>query len=419
MFMSVADNVMVGRVGTVPLAASALSNSLFFLIMVLGLGISMAITPLVAQAYGSGDKKKCGTIFRQGLLINGVTSLILFALTVLVADCLKDMHQPADVLGPATVYMKILGFSIFPVMVFQSYKQFAEGLSVIKSATVIALMANIVNVMVNWVFIFGHLGMPPMGLNGAGIGTLLSRIFMAVGMMIVVRRSEFLKSFDPSLHDFNIDWAMIKKLLNVGIPIGSQYIFEVSSFSGASIVIGWIGTRELAAHQIALNLASLSYMVSLGISAAATVRVGTAFGRKKYQEARMAGFSAVALCAMFMGLFAVIFISMRNLLPGYYISDPEVIGIASHILVIVAVFQIFDGSQAVGVGMLRGLMDMKIPTVMTFAAYWIIGIPAGYVLGITLHMGVTGVWWGLFFGLSSSAVMMLVRFYRISQVREL
>lgn len=416
MLMGVTDSIMVGRVGTIPLAASALSHVMFFLVLVMGLGISMAVTPLVAQAFGAGEKTECGVVLRQGLLVNLLTSLVLFGLTLLMADSLKYMHQPPEIIEPATIYMKILGFSIFPVMFFQSYKQFAEGLSVITAAMVITLAANLINVFANWVFIFGHLGVPAMGLTGAGLGTFSSRMFMAVAMVIVISRSSYLKQFDPSLHYRKIDGVMIKKLLRIGIPAGFQYVFEVSSFAGASVLVGWIGTQELAAHQIALNLASISYMVALGISSAVTVRVGTALGRQDPVETRLAGFSALALITMFMCGFALIFISLRTVLPGLYVTDPDVIRIASGILVVVAVFQISDGAQTVGVGMLRGIMDMKIPTILTFIAYWVIGLPSGYILGIRWNLGVTGVWLGLFIGLTASALMMIGRFYRISKV---
>ncbi|GAB6096783.1 MATE family efflux transporter [Desulfatiferula olefinivorans] len=416
MLMGVTDSVMVGRVGTVPLAASAVAQVLFFLVLVFGLGVSMAVTPLVAQAFGAGDKARCGVVLRQGLLVNLVTSIGLFMLTFVLADSIRFLNQPPEIVQPAGIYMKMLGLSIVPVMVFQTYKQFAEGLSVITSAMVITLLANLVNVFANWVFIFGNLGFPAMGLTGAGLGTFSSRTFMAVAMVVVIARSPSLRAFDPSLRYRTIDTAMIRKLLSIGVPAGFQYVFEVSSFAGASLVIGWIGTLELAAHQIALNLASISYMISLGVSSAATVRVGTALGRQDIGETRMAGFSALALVSLFMAVFALAFIGLRTVLPGFYVTDPEVIRITAGILLIVAVFQISDGAQTVGIGMLRGIMDMKIPTLMTFIAYWIIGIPAGYVLGITSGMGVTGVWLGLFAGLTASALMVLTRFHLICRM---
>jgi MATE family multidrug resistance protein len=418
MMMAVTDNVMVGRIGSVSLAAAGLSNVLFFLILVMGLGISVAITPLVAQAHGAGESKECGHVLRQGLIVALVSGLVLFIITLVLADSLEYFDQPDAVVDSAKVYIRILGLSIFPMMVFQSYKQFAEGLSITKSAMIVTLLANIVNVFVNWVFIFGHLGAPAMGLAGAGLGTLLSRVFMAVAMVAVIVKSPYLKTFDPYISRFQIHIPMIKKLLGIGIPAGLQYVFEVSSFAGASVLIGWIGTKELAAHQIALNLSSISYMFSLGVSAAATVRVGTALGKSNIRETRMAGFSSIALICLFMVFFATVFISLRNVLPSFYISEGDVIAIASQILIIAGVFQVSDGIQAVSAGMLRGVMDVNIPTVITFTAYWVIGIPVGYVLGIRMHFGVTGVWIGLLTGLTASAVMMLVRFHLINRSRK-
>jgi MATE family multidrug resistance protein len=415
MMMAVTDNVMVGRIGSVSLAAAGLSNVLFFLVLVMGLGISVAITPLVAQAHGAGGKRECGLVLRQGLLVCLAAGVVLFLITLVFVESLDYLDQPGAVVASAKVYMRILGFSIFPMMVFQAYKQFAEGLSVTTSAMVITLLANLVNVFVNWVCIFGHLGAPAMGLAGAGVGTLLSRIFMAAAMVMVVVRSPYLRSFDPFFSRFHIHKPMMKSLIKLGIPAGFQYVFEVSCFAGASVLIGWIGTNELAAHQIALNLSSISYMFSLGISAAATVRVGTALGRKDIRNTRMAGISAIALICLFMAFFATVFIMFRDSLPGFYISETDVIVIASQILVVAGVFQISDGVQAVSAGMLRGAMDVNVPTVITFAAYWVVGIPVGYVLGIRMGFGVTGVWTGLFMGLSTSAVLMLSRFYRISR----
>ncbi len=413
MLMGVTDNMMVGRLGSVPLAAAGLSNVLFLLVLVMGLGISMGITPLVAQTHGAGEKTECGRVLRQGLIVTFFAGIVLFLITLVLSASLGKLGQPEDVVKLAKVYMTILGFSIFPLMVFQSFKQFAEGLSITTSAMVITLLANIVNVGVNWVFIFGHLGAPALGLAGAGLGTLLSRVFMALAMAAVVYKSSYLKTFAPFSSRFRINPVVAGKLLSIGIPAGLQYVFEVSSFAGASVLIGWIGTRELAAHQIALNLSSISYMFSLGVSAAATVRVGTALGRNDVPSARSAGFSCIALICLFMVFFAGIFISLKNVLPGFYISENDVVLIAAQILLIAGIFQISDGIQAVSAGMLRGAMDMTVPTIITFAAYWLVGIPVGYVLGFTFRMGVVGVWIGLLMGLTASAVMMLARFNQV------
>lgn len=415
MLMAVTDNLMVGRIGAVSLAAAGLSNVLFFLVMVMGIGISVAITPLVAQIHGSGNRRECGLVLRQGLLVCLLSGLVLYLITLGLVETLEHLDQPGEVVASSRVYMGILGFSIFPMMVFQACKQFAEGLSVTTSAMVITLLANLVNVIANWMFIFGNLGAPAMGLAGAGFGTLFSRIFMAAAMVAVVARSPYLRNFAPFTRGFHIHVPMVKKLLGLGVPTGLQYVFEVSSFAGASVLTGWIGTRELAAHQIALNLTSISYMFSLGISAAATIRVGTALGRKDIRAARTAGFSAITLVCLFMGIFATVFICFKGFLPGLYIDQQDVVIIASHILLVAGIFQFPDGIQAVSAGMLRGAMDVKIPTFITFAAYWLIGLPVGYVLGIRMKLGVTGVWIGLLMGLSASAVMMLTRFHRITR----
>lgn len=409
--MSVADNVMVGQVGADALAACALGNGLFTLVMVAGIGISMAVTPLTAMAMGAGRDTDCGIVLRQGLVVNMVTGIILCALTFALAQTIPWLNQPAPVVGPAMVYTEVLGLSMIPLMLFQSFRQFAEGVSFLRPAMVITLAANLVNILVNWVFVFGNLGAPALGLTGAGIATVSSRTFMAICLMAVIMRSPALKRFDPSLRFRTLDFSMMKRLLAIGIPGGMQYFFEVSAFTASSVIVGWMGVNELAAHQIALNLAGLSFMVALGISGAGTVRVSQALGRGSRSDVRAAGFSAALLCAAFMAMAGVVFTLGRHILPGLYIQDSQVIEITSALLVIVAFFQISDGTQAVGIGILRGLTDMKIPTLMTLAAYWLVGLPSGCILAFGLDMGIYGIWYGLLISLSASALFMMLRFH--------
>lgn len=410
LMMGVVDNIMVGRVGTEALAAASIANALFTLIMVVGFGISMAITPLTAIAYGRGQDRECGVILRQGLILNLFFGVVLCGISMLLSESIRFLNQPAEIIAPASVYMKVLGLSIIPMMIFQSYKQFAEGVSFLKPAMMITLLANLVNAFVNWVFIYGNLGAPEMGLTGAGLATICSRMFMAVCMIYVIMQVPSLKRFDPTLNYRKIDFGIMKKLLKIGIPGGFQYFFEVSAFAASSIMIGWIGATELAAHQIALSLASMTFMVAMGISAAATIRVSNAVGKKDIPATRMAGFSAAFLCAAFMASAGLVFIIFRKQLPGFYILEPAVIEIASSLLMIVAVFQVSDGTQAVGLGILRGITDMKIPTFFTLAAYWLAGLPAGYLLAFKFGMGVMGVWVGLLISLTVSALLMMIRF---------
>ncbi len=409
--MSVADNIMVGRVGTESLAAASIGNALFMLIMVVGMGVSMAVTPLTAIARGAGRDEDCGVVLRQGLVVNMIFGIVLCGLTILAAQSIRYLNQPEAIVAPAILYMQVLGLSMIPLMLFQSFRQFAEGVSFLKPAMVITLIANLVNIFVNWVFIFGNLGAPALGLTGAGIATFSSRIFMAVCLVIVVMTAPALKRFDPSLRYRKLDFSMMKQLLGIGIPGACQYFFEVSAFTASSVIVGWMGARELAAHQIARNLGSISFMGAMGISAAGTIRVSNALGRGNANDVRAAGFSATLLCAVFMGLAGIVFILLRNFLPGLYSLDSQVIDMAAGLIIVVAFFQLSDGTQAVGIGILRGITDMRIPTLLTLAAYWLIGLPAGYILAFPFDLGILGVWYGLLIGLSASALLMMLRFH--------
>jgi MATE family, multidrug efflux pump len=415
MMMGVMDSIMVGKIGAAPLAAASLGNSLTLLIFIVGIGVSFAVTPLVAISVGAKKYEECGIYFRQSLIINLSFSLILIVVTFLCADLIVYFNQPSDVVVQAVSYTKILGLSAIPTMLYQSYKQFIEGLSVMKPAMIITLAANIVNFFGNWIFIYGNLGFHAYGLDGAGWATFSSRVFMALALMIYVMKRDYFKEFDVSFHFKNINLPIVRKILSIGLPSGFQYFFEVGAFSFAVVMVGWLGTKPLAAHQIAINLASISFMIVLGISAAGGIRVGNAVGKKDISETRKAGFTSVFLAVAVMIVSGITFIVLRRFLPSLYINDKTVISIASSLLIIAALFQISDGIQAVGIGILRGLTDVKIPTVITFTAYWIIGLPIAYLLGFIFHFGVQGVWVGLLLGLTASAVMLTLRFNRQSK----
>ncbi|HKI78974.1 MAG TPA: MATE family efflux transporter [Ignavibacteriaceae bacterium] len=408
--MGVVDSLMVGNLGATPLAAAALANSIFMVILVVGIGISFAITPLVAILVGAEKHSECGVIFRQALLVDMLSGLILMSVVFIGTNFLAYLNQPEEVVTLARSYLNILGFSILPVMLFQTYKQFIEGLSVMRPAMILTIIANFINAFLNWIFIYGNLGFESMGLDGAGWATFGSRLFMGIGLMWFVMTSSNFKQYDVTFHFRKIDYKVIKKILGIGLPSAFQYIFEVGAFSFAAVMIGWLGTKELAAHQIAINLASISFMCALGVSAAGSIRVGNAVGKQDIKEIRRAGFSAIFIGQVMMGSFGVLFIIFNNLLPSLYISDPAVISMAATLLIIASIFQIADGTQAVGIGILRGLTDVKVPTIITFVAYWILGLPIGYVLGFTLNMGVKGVWIGLLIGLTGSAIMLSLRF---------
>ena len=408
--MGVVDSVMVGEVGAVPLAGASLGNSLFILIFIIGLGVAMTVTPLIAILVGANRFPECGVYFRQSLIVNIILGLILMFITFICSDFFEHFNQPPEVAAQATSYAKIIALSILPAMLFHTYKQFIEGFSVMKPAMIIAITANLINVFANWVLIYGNLGMPALGLDGAGWATFSSRVFMAFVIMIYVRNNNYFKQFDISFHFKNVNFPVIKKIISVGLPSGFQYFFEVGAFSFAVIMVGWLGTKQLAAHQIAINLASISFMAVLGISAAGGIRVGNAVGQQDIKEIRRAGFTAIFLGTAIMATAGLIFISFNKFLPTLYIDDPRVISYASSLLIIAALFQLSDGVQGVGIGILRGLTDVRIPTVITFVAYWVIGLPVAYLLGFILDFGVQGVWVGLLTGLTASATMLTLRF---------
>jgi MATE family multidrug resistance protein len=408
--MGVVDNLLVGGLGAPALAAASIANGLFIVIFILGIGICSAVTPLVAISVGAQKQQDCGTIFTNGHIVNIVISTILMLMTYFAADFFSVLHLPDQVVKLAAPYTKILSLSMIPVLIFQTNKQFIEGLSVMRPGMIISIVANIINGLVGWTLIYGKFGMPAWGLNGAGVATFCSRLFMALTISLYIYYSARFRDLNLSMRIKDINFLIIKKVLALGIPSAIQYFFETGAFTFAAIMVGWLGTDQLAAHQIGLNLASISFMCTLGISTAGSIRVSNGVGKKDITETRRAGFTAILLGEALMACFGIIFIVFRNNLPSFYIKDPAVISIASSLLIIAALFQIFDGTQAVGIGILRGLTDVKIPTLVTFIAYWVIGLPVGYILGFHYKLGVQGIWIGLMFGLITSAVLLTLRF---------
>ena len=413
--VGVADSVMVGHLGTDPLAAAALGNVIFHLLMTFGIGVSYAITPLVAAADGEGNIRESASILKHGTLINFSISIILLLLVAVGGRGLYYLNQPEQVVELSLPYLNIIISSIIPLMLFQSGRQFAEGLSQTRQAMVVTITGNVLNIVLNYILIFGKLGFPALGLNGAGYATLISRVFMAVLMWTYLVKSDRYSKYLAIIKQIKTSIIMIRKMLRIGLPAGFQFIFEVGAFGLSAIMIGWFGAQSLAAHQIAINMASISYMMASGLAAAATIRVGNQLGKRDISTLREVSFSIFTMVIFFMSTFAVIFILGRNYFPMLYINENEVIAIASSLLAIAALFQIADGVQVVGLGALRGLADVRIPTFVTFVAYWVIGLPVGYVLGFTLKLGVQGIWYGLSLGLFVAAIMLFIRFNRLTK----
>jgi multidrug resistance protein, MATE family len=411
----VADSVMVGWTGAVPLAASSLANIFFSIPLFFGVGVSYAITPLIAQAHGSNDQNKIVATLKNGSLINLLTSFLLVALIFSIQPFMHLMGQPEDVVALAIPYLSIIAISIIPTMIFQTYRQFAEGLQRTRVAMIIVVGSNLLNILLNYIFIFGKYGFPELGLNGAGYATLISRIIMGLSMMLYVFYGRKYSSYKAGFSIGNYSRALINKMLHIGLPAGSQFIFEAGAFGFSAIMMGWLGTTALAAHQIALNLATISYMTTSGLGAAATIRVGNFWGQRDIVNLRASAFAMIGMAICLMTFWALLFISGRYFLPTLYIQDLAVIELTAHLLIIAAFFQLSDGIQVVVAGALRGLQDVKIPSLLIFVAYWLIALPLGYWLAFPMKMGANGIWIGLFLGLTLTATAMVVRFNRLSK----
>lgn len=413
--VGVADSMMVGRLGALPLASASLANSIFFVIMMFGLGVSMGITPLVSMAEGKGKSKRISNLFGHSLWINLVTAIALTGVVLGLSSGIEYLGQPEEVVKLSIPYLLLITASLFPFMIFQTFKQFSEGLSQTRQAMYITIFCNVINVFLNWVLIWGMFGAPELGLMGAGWATLISRILMPILMGFYIMRSKRYHIYSLSLKLKKVSLPIVSRILNIGIPTGFQFIFEVSAFSAAAIMMGWIGVNALAGHQIALNLASISYMMATGLSTAGMIRVSNMIGRGNQKGVRESGIVVFVLVLVFMFVAAMIFVGFRMFLPTLYIDDPEVIATASSLLIVAALFQLSDGVQVAALGVLRGLEDVKIPTLVTLIAYWVLGLPLGYFFAFQLQMGEVGIWYGLLIGLSITAVLLFYRFHILSK----
>lgn len=412
--MGVADNVMVGNLGATSLAAAGLANVAFNVLLLFGIGVSYAITPLVAQADGEKDTAGVSNILKHGLAINFLTGCLLATLVFFGKNILHLIGQPQDVVTLSIPYLNIVTVSIIPVLIFQTFRQLSEGLSNTRLAMVIVLSANVLNIVLNYLLIYGHLGFPALGLNGAGYATLISRVAMGLAIAWYVYQSRTFRAYRLGFQFRNYSRKLFSKMLHIGVPAGLQFIFEVAAFDFSLVMMGWIGTQALAAHQIAINLATISYMTTSGLAAAATIRVGQELGKNDIARLRHAAFVIIRMALVWMSGWAVLFIVGRGALPALYVQDAEVLKIAAPLVVIAGLFQLSDGLQVVAVGALRGLQDVKIPSLLIFISYWVIALPLGYWMAFVLGWGAIGIWSGLLIGLTLVACAVTYRFHRLS-----
>ncbi len=418
-FVSFADNIMVGQLGTAELAAVSLGNSFVFIAMSFGIGFSTAITPLVAEADGRKNKADAKSALKHGLVLCTALGLSLFGIILLSKPLMYLMSQPPEVVELAMPYLDLVAFSLVPLVVFQAFKQFSEGLSQTKYPMYATIIANVVNITLNYLLIFGSLGFPKMGIIGAAIGTLVSRCMMVLYIWFLLKGKKKFHDYVTGFNFRKIEKKVIRKIIGLGFPSALQMLFEVAIFTAAVWLSGVLGKNAQAANQIALNLSSMTFMFGMGLGVAAMVRVGNQKGLMDFKELRRIAQSIFLLTLIIEIGFAALFLWGRYWFPSIYLDvddaqnmadNTEVIFLAAQLLLVAAFFQISDGIQVVVLGTLRGLQDVRIPTLITFMAYLVIGFPISFYCGLYTELGSVGIWIGLLTGLSASAIMLYLRF---------
>ena len=412
--VGLADNIMVGRLGAAQLAAVSLGNSFVFIAFSLGIGFSFAITPLIAEADGKNDIEKGRKYFQHGLILCTILGLSMFLMLVLATPILHYMNQPKEVVELAIPYLNIVAFSMIPLMIFQAFKQFTDGLSQTKYGMHATLIANVVNVVLNFFLIYGIWIFPRLELEGAALGTLFSRFAMLIFIVLILRSKDKFTPFLKRLKLIEIHKKVFYEIINLGFPTAMQMLFEVGIFTAAIWLAGTLGTIDQAANQIALNLSSMTFMIAVGLGVTATIRVGNQKGLQNFSNLRRISFSIFLQVFIIEFFFAIGFIVLKDVLPLVYIDNLSVVNTAASLLLIAGLFQLSDGFQVVVLGALRGMQDVKIPTFLTFIAYWVVGFPISYILGKTLNYGSQGIWIGLLAGLTTSAILLFLRFNYLS-----
>ncbi len=422
--IGIVDNIMVGKLGSTELAAVSLGNSMIFIALSLGIGFSTAITPIVGEADAENNSLKIRSTFHNGLFLCVILGFSLFGLIVLGKPLMELLHQPQEVIVLAKPYLDWVGFSLVPLIIYQGYKQFADGLSLTKYSMYAIVLANILHVIINYCLIYGIWIFPKMGILGAALGTVISRIAMVVFMHIILSRQEQLKQYFHNFSFEEIKKETITKIVNLGIPSALQMLFEVVLFTAGIWLCGNIGKTSQAANQIALSLASMTFMFAMGLSVVSMIRVSNQKGLQDYKNLVVIARSIFLLAIFIEIVFALLFVILHQIVPPLFLDmndtsqlldNKEVVTIAAKLLLVAAVFQISDGIQVVVLGALRGLQDVNIPMYITFVAYWVIGFPISYYLAEFTELRAVGVWIGLLAGLTAAAFFLYLRFHYLTK----
>jgi len=410
MFMGVVDTLMVGRVSAEALAAVALGNLYFFGAAIFGMGVLLALDPVVAQAVGAGDTVGVSRGMQRGLLLALGLTVVASMLLLPAPDVLARLRQPPAVVDIAGAFARVSIVGILPFYAYSALRQSLQAMKLTRPIVVTIVVANLLNVGLNYVFIFGHLGFPALGAVGSAWATAVSRWVM-VALLVALAWPVLRLQLLP-LRREALAWAPLKRMLALGAPIGMQYQLEYGVFAVVGVMMGWLGTTELAGHQVAINLASLTFMVPLGVSAAAAVLVGQAVGRGDAGAARRAAAAALTCGVAFMAASAIVMLTIPGPLARVYTTDPTVAALAATLIPIAGVFQVFDGTQVVSIGILRGVADTRAPMLVNVLGFWLLGLPVSAALGFATGAGPRGLWWGLTVGLLIVATVLLWRVRR-------
>jgi MATE family multidrug resistance protein len=414
MLMGLADTIQVGQMSTgaaESLGASGMAGSIFFTIAIVGIICIQIVSPMISKAVAEGDKTECGNLLRANLRVATLLGVVTILITGLVGLNYDLFGQTQANKALTLPFLTLISISVLPIFWFIALKSFMDGLQRTTVGMTITIIALALNVCGNHLLINGLWGLPALGLFGSGISTLLSRLFMAGTLAIYVFTRDEFKPYLRKGHVHVAKNVLEKNILRIGIPSGMQGFFEIATFGMAVVMMGWISVTAQAAHIVAINMASITYMMATGIAVAGGINVGTAIGERNRFEIKQSGHAALILSVLFMGICALVFFFGREYLVRGYTQEIPVIAIAVTLVVWGAIFQLFDGIQAVSLGLLRGLQDYKIPTAITVFSYWGIGIPMSYYLGFSLDIGAIGIWMGLTASLVCSSILLSWRFY--------
>ena len=417
MLMGVTDSVMIGHAGTVPLAASSFGGNVFAVFYVLGIGLMLPVSIYVSRARGADRPDDCAEYLRHGIALAFFFGLLETLAMAALSTQLARFGQPPEVQAIVTPFFLLIAASVTSVFIYLVLRQFAEAMGHPWAPMFIMLAGVGLNAALNWVFIYGHLGMPALGLTGAGISTFVSRALGALVIFLWLRRDSKVRAAWPRRWFGDYSRARIWEMLHVGLPASGMLLFEASAFAFSSVMIGWLGAVPLAAHQIAITCASLAFMVPLGLSMATGMRVSRAVGAGELARRRPIAFGSLGLGLGIMAVFAAVFWFGGGRIASWFVRDAAVVALAAQLLAVAAIFQLADGAQVIGAASLRGITDVKVPALITFAAYWVIALPLGYALGVRGPWGAVGIWVGIAVGLALAAIFLSARFARLTRLR--